>query len=319
MKVLLLIIISFVYSYSGDITRVKNFFEDDNIKCSYETIDGRLDGKYVSYYQCGKKRAEGSFESNCRTGMWTVWDTAGKIIVQRDYSDYLNFNSIIPKTLKKHEYTIQRNEHNYIDYFSINEEMILWSTRIWRTILEKENSLIFNDNKLFNVINNNLIEGNIVAYNPLDDDFRTALTPIPDTSLYSLIGYKIKEDYFFDNERFVIESRIIGICPFAINKENKDTVDLYWIYYPELRKYLAKELIVENGLPKKIKTLDDVFFYHYFYGQIDKQLNAKNIPISSYKKGEEIKKEADSIEINIIETEHSFWIQLSQNESFIKF
>ena len=87
---------------------------------------------------------------------------------------------------------------------------------------------------------------------------------------------------------------------------------MYWVYFPQIRKYLAQEKIQQTGIPAKIKTFDDLFFYRYFYGQIYKESNVYDRPISVYKTGTEIEKEAERIEISLIESEHDIWISFTE-------
>ena len=188
--------------------------------------------------------------------------------------------------------------------------MVEWSTKVWRIVLPKDNPLLFNDNNLFKVINNNILDKKIRAYDAKDDEFQQELQlPLNiETSSFKIIGLKIREDWFFDNERLVSEARVIGLCPVAINKLQGDTVDLYWVYLPDIRKYLAQAEIYQKGLSPKIRTIDDLFFYRYFWGQIYKESNVHDGSISTYNAGREIDKEAERIEMNIIEREHDIWI-----------
>ena len=61
---------------------------------------------------------------------------------------------------------------------------------------------------------------------------------------YEVKKYRIKEEWFFDKQRSVMEVRIIGICP-VIDRKNEDGVytgetSLFWVYFPEARKILSK-------------------------------------------------------------------------------
>lgn len=321
MKRALLILLPFIFlSFIGG-DKVKHSFESQSIKCYYETTQGRIEGNYSSYYTNGKKKAEGKFENNYRIGKWTVWDSTGRVRMQRDYSDAFTFKRLLPAVPKDKvidllnvpQYSIKYNKDGFIEYFKLRERAVLWAKRIWRFVTPNDNKILFEKDKLFSILNKNIFNKNITPYQVTDDEFRNELlvTGI-DTSSIKLIGYKIKEDCFFDNERLVSESRIIGICPVVVNKVKQDTVDLYWVYFPQIRKYLAQEKIQQTGLPAQIKTFDDLFFYRYFYGQIYKESNVYDRPISTYKTDKEIEKEAERIEISLIESEHDIWITLTE-------
>lgn len=295
----------------------KHVFKNTFTHCEYETTSGRLNGNYVSYYTNGKKKAEGMFENNYRTGKWTVWDSTGRIRMQRLYTDPFHFTRIVPpvpkdapiQLLNTSPYEICYNAKGYIHYFPLQERAVLWSKRIWRELKPSENPILFEQNKLFKVIRKGLSEKTLKAYSNKDDEFREELKQIPDTSALQIIGYQIKEDTFFDKDRLVSESRIIGICPIAVNKKTKDTIALYWIYFPELRELLANEQV---QVSKQINSLDDLFFYRYFYGQIYKESNVYDRPVSAYANGLEAIKESERIEMSMIESEHDIWISLAE-------
>jgi len=83
-----------------------------------------------------------------------------------------------------------------------------------------------------------------------------------------LLGIKIREVWYFDIYRFIAEKRIINFVPLIASKNNKDTLDMGTFYFSDLRKVFAKiEIKTEN---KKIKTLDDLFFFRYFSSKIFK-------------------------------------------------
>lgn len=56
--------------------------------------------------------------------------------------------------------------------------------------------------------------------------------------------YWIKEDWYFDKQRSVMEAKIVGICPLAEKISESGEVigvkPLFWIYFPDARPFLAK-------------------------------------------------------------------------------
>ena len=63
--------------------------------------------------------------------------------------------------------------------------------------------------------------------------------------------YRIKEEWFFDKQRSVMEVRIIGICP-VIDRKNEDGVytgetSLFWVYFPEARQILSKAEVFNHS------------------------------------------------------------------------
>lgn len=317
MKRLSVLLLSIVLLYNNS-TAQNHKFENNKINCSYETKYGRMNGLYISYYKNGQKKAEGKFENNCRIGKWTVYDSTGRTRMLREYLAPCNYTQTIfqntaaaPKEMtSSYNYKISYNSYGYIDYFKLDEKMVVWAKRIWRYIAPKDNKIIFENNLLFDLLIRNLAGRQITAYK--DDEFSIIDSIKQDASSYKVICYKIKEDCVLDNVRSLLETRIIGLCPVVINVQKKDTIDLCWLYFPEIRKILAQEKI-NKGNQTYIKTLDDLFFYRDFYGQIYKEGNVYDRPINSYKTSKtEIDKESERIEISIIESEHDFWLDMSK-------
>lgn len=312
-----LIAIFLLFSFVANLNAQKQEHEysDGIIKCIYHKLDGRIDGKYTSYYKNGKMKADGNFKNNYRDGKWTLWDSTGEMLTCRDYKTPFSFELIFSKKLSDtieetgvNKYSLNYNKDGYIDYFTLQEKKVVMSKRVWRFIPIENNPLLFENNILQKIISANIATGNITAYSTNDDEFMIPLKPDEiKTNGDNIIGFKIKEDWFFDKDRMVSESRIIGICPVSSDSLKNSTRDLYWLYFPEIRKYLAGEKLKGNAIPEGITNCDDLFFFRYFSSGIYKESNVYDRKISDYKFGDDINKEAERIEINIIEMEHELW------------
>jgi hypothetical protein len=210
---------------------------------------------------------------------------------------------------------LEYNKDGYIDYFHLKEQVVVWAKRVWRTIEKPNNMILFDNNKLFNILYKNIIDKSIEGIYH-DEDFIKSFTIEEiakiDTQKIQILSYKIYEENVFDTARSIMECRLMSICPVAINKATGDTLDLFWVYYPQIRKALAQEKLSNKICPFKTKTFEDLFFFRGYYGEITKEENAWDRTISAYKKGAEIKKEAEIIEIRIIEAEHNLWIGLTK-------
>jgi len=291
-------------------------FNNDKIKCTYETKDGRMNGSYVSYYKNGQKKAEGKFENNYRKGLWTVSDSTGRIKIQRKYSNPFNYTQTIflksattqKEVTRIYKSNLNYNADGYTDYFEIKEKIAVWTEKIWRYIKPIDNNILFENNMLYNLLLKNISSGQIQVYK---DYYLTKIDTVKlNITAYRPIGYKIVEENIFDSVRSLLETRILGLCPVVINIQTKDTIDLCWLFFPDLRKIFAHEKInISNSA--RIKNLDDLFFYRDFYGEIYKEENAYDRPISSYLTDKkEIAKESERIEISIIEMENDIWLYL---------
>ena len=309
-------------SFGNYLNAQTNHFESEIIKCNYKTNEGKLNGLYVSHYKNGQKKSEGNFENNYRIGKWSVWDSTGELRMVREYKNPFIFKRIVPSVpnnilvdlLNIPQDTLGYNDDNYIAYFPIGESNVIWSKRLWRIISIENNPILFNNNRLFNALNQNILNKNLIAYNTTNDQFREEIDVLNiDTSSLQVIGYRIKEDVFFCKERLIFETRIIGLCPIVFNKIQKDTVDLYWVYFPKARKILAKELIADANIQAKIKSLDDLFFYRYFDSEIYKSGTFNKSPFVPKTKKEK-QKYSERINIGVIEHEHNIWISLTKKE-----
>jgi len=291
---------------------------NEQLNCTYPLNKGRIDGNYVSYYKNGKKRAEGRLEDGCRTGKWSVWDSTGRLRMERDYENAYVYKTMVPAGTKDTaSYRIVRGDDGLLGYFKLREKAVFWSQRIWRNIEKENNEMLFDGDRLFKFYYENLLNGELKGYGTSDDEFKTALglSDIQkiDTHKISIIRYKMKEDAFFDTDRNVYEVRIIGICPVGLNKETGKTEDLFWIYYPNTRKLLAKEAVNDKRHADKIRTLDDLFFYRNFASTIYKQSNVWDKTIAdSWQYKEDQVKEAERIELALIENEHDIWIGMTK-------
>lgn len=314
-------IISLLGLFYLSFKKVSHQFVANGTTIKFEKQQGRFHGNYISYYSNGQKKSEGSFQNNMRAGTWSVWDSTGRLRISRKYENPFVFKRTFPKPpsdeviklLNIPRYTPTYNEQGVIELFPLQERMIVWLRRIWRDIDLENNPIIFDDNRLEKILHKNVFSGTVKAYGPETDTFKSILNPMDiDTTNQKVIRFRVKEELFFDSDRLISETRIIGICPVTINTITNDTMDLYWVYYPELRYQLAKEIIETSGVPKKIKSFDDLFFYRYFYGQISKASNVKDESIADYKSQEEIASEALRIDLKAIENEHDTWIYMSK-------
>lgn len=123
--------------------------------------------------------------------------------------------------------------------------------------------------------------------------------------------YWIKEDWFFDKQRSVMEARIIGICPLVEKvAENGDVVGvrpLFWIYFPELRPYLARAASFNSHNDGERMSYDEVFVKRKFSSYIYKESNVYNRSIAEYKRGTDALLESDDIKEDIFKYESDLW------------
>jgi len=124
--------------------------------------------------------------------------------------------------------------------------------------------------------------------------------------------YEIKEDWFFDRARSVMDVRIIGICP-LVEKFNKETGDflgmmpLFWIYFPEARNVLAKAVAFNPYNQSQRLSFDDIFWKRMFGSYIVKESNVYDRFINEYSTGLDALLESERIKQELFIFEHDLW------------
>lgn len=235
-----------------------------------------------------------------------------------------------------------------IPYTPIREADVMWKRRIWRIIDLREkinlplyypitsdvNGLRSLTNVLYKAVTE---EVSLRVYSASVDDFSVEITPgdvkklteksyekmIPsmlDPSVDTLITITesfspnrvkkilLKEEWFFDRQRSVLDVRILGIS-LLYEQEDKEKGDqpLFWVYFPEARTVLAKYDVFNRKNPMERRSFDDIFWKRQFSSYIIKEENVYDRSINEYKKGLDALLESNRIKEEIIIMEHDLW------------
>ena len=263
------------------------------------------------------------------------------VVVSKD----VNAQSNILDGVYVKEHTIERR---VIPYTYLREADVMWSKRIWRIIdlREKLNhdmyfpiDVIAGRRSLMQVIWDGVTkDGSITAYSDENDgDFTTQMsktdldnkyntwdtTQIEDPGTGELVEkitqrqfipsevkqFRVKEDWFFDRQRSVMDVRIIGIAPVRFYQKNgEERIEtMFWIYYPEARFAFVSAEVYNKGNDAERRTYEDIFWKRRFSSYIYKETNVYNRRINTYMSGLDALLEAEKIKEDIFNMEHDLW------------
>jgi gliding motility associated protien GldN len=136
---------------------------------------------------------------------------------------------------------------------------------------------------------------------PITGTVEKNITKRPKFSPDSVYTFRIKEQMIFDKEASRLFTRIIGIAPIAKQVIGGKSVPriLFWVYYPDIRKSLAKMDVYNPKNASSRMTWEELFEMRYFSSYIikssannpgDKYLNALiKDPLFRLLEGENIK------------------------------
>lgn len=239
-----------------------------------------------------------------------------------------------------------------IPYANVREADVMWSKRVWRVINLKEKfnfplyyptAPIKDRKSLFDVIKDGALkDSTITCFSPTDDEFQVPLSrseieailvswdsthqtenpenpgemiasPIKkEITSEDITKYWIKEDWFFDKQRSVMDVRILGILVVTAKKtENGEDAGgdkpLFWVYFPEIRPVLANQDVYMRHNDAERRSFDDIFWKRMFSSYIVKESNVYDRYIADYTSGISALLESEKIKEDIFEFEHDFW------------
>ena len=237
---------------------------------------------------------------------------------------------------------IAPTEKEVIPYDNVREADVLWQKRIWRIIDSREKmnlpfkyeGIDWKDLKpLIFVLRDAAVSGEITVYQ--EDNFKVVKLPadvakigagndtIPLTDLDGnylkdtvlvrefdptrVSKYRIKEDWFFDEETSTMQVRIIAIAPLYYDDQIQLDLPMFWAHYPTARNVLVKQEVFNPRNDAVRLTWDDLFEMRLFSSYIYKESNVFDRRIQDYLTGTDALRESDRIKQDIFEYEHDVW------------
>lgn len=162
---------------------------------------------------------------------------------------------------------------------------------------EKETIPVFNDDGSF-------------KYD--DDGNQVFLDTVSYYTTREIIKYEMKEDWFFDKQRSVMDVRIIGISPvvYYVDKGTGNvlgTKNLFWLYFPECRYVFQNFFVYNSHNDAQRMSFDDLFWKRDFNSYIHKESNVFDRNISPNWKGVDALLESEKIKGEMFRMEHDLW------------
>jgi gliding motility associated protien GldN len=204
-------------------------------------------------------------------------------------------------------------------YEHLREDDAVYRQRVWRELdINEKMNLPFrykadedNGNQRFiNILLNAIKNGEVTAFNPIDDRFTTPMTLdeigekvagkcdsaqtidwvkdptgskglLKDTTICSefnpdaISKYRIKEEWVFDKESSRMFVRILGVAPVKdyVNEVTGQVMGssaLFWVYYPDMRPVLAKFEAYNSRNFGARMSWEELFESRYFSSYITK-------------------------------------------------
>jgi len=239
-----------------------------------------------------------------------------------------------------------------IPYAYLREADVIWSKRIWRMVVlsEKMNLNLYypvtpnaNRKSLWDLIVGSVKnkENNLTLYSvsPFDYDksFTMPMTKTQgDSALLKIVAvtdsngntsnsgqplespditqYMLKEDWFFDKQRSVMDVRVLGMCPFkkAFDQNGNEipgsSTLMFWIYFPQMRPVLSNAEVFNDKNDAERRTYEDIFWKRMFSSYILQESNVANRKIGDYMKDHlDALLEAEKIKGDMFNLEHDMW------------
>ena len=204
----------------------------------------------------------------------------------------------------------------------VREADIMWSKEVWRTIdlsdrfnfpfyfpIEKRKNQLC----LFDVISKGLIDNEFNAYktdevmegDTLSCDQIKSKIVFRDSMLFYyadefgndstkkklvtdtmngeyIVQYYVRESWFFDKQRSIMDVRIKAICPVKYDMEKGLLIPLFWINYEEARQWLSSFSALNSRNDSEKRSFDELFIKRKFVSTIKKESNLYDREITDY-------------------------------------
>lgn len=166
--------------------------------------------------------------------------------------------------------------------------------------------------KRFEAVPSVLTGEDSVVYDAFTGEETTITQEVQDKSVIlseHIVQYRLKEEWFFDKERSVLDIRILGIAPiiYQATKEGGKYQELFWLYFPHCRFVFNNYFVYNDANDAQWMSFDDVFWKRRFSSVMYKESNVYDRKVESYRTGVDALMEAEKIKEEIRTLEHDVW------------
>jgi gliding motility associated protien GldN len=120
-----------------------------------------------------------------------------------------------------------------------------------------------------------------------------------------IIKYLLKEDWFFDKERSILDVRTIGLAP-VIQGDTAERI-LFWVYFPQARDVLKNYYVYDAKSTVGGNTYDHLFMTRRFNAVVYKESTLYDRKIEDYRFGADALYESEKVKNTIRTFEHDVW------------
>jgi len=270
----------------------------------------------------------------CITIATTVQAQEPETITESTVTDEAPLDDIVERTLNV--------EKRILAYDKPREADLMWEKRIWRVLdlREKMNfPFSYPEEPFAQIVLDNVKNGTFKAYSTVNDKFSIVMTPkeiegkllrmdtvpvfdpetyeesikiVPnEVNVEDFKRIRVKEIWYFDSETSMLNVRILGLAPirdvYDDNGNFKYEDVFFWVYYPHMRKELAKHRVFLEDNDASPITWEDFMEMRYFSSFVYKESNVKDNRIQDYMSGVDALMEGEVIKSNIFNWEHDLW------------
>ena len=254
-------------------------------------------------------------------------------------------NALTPSEIGIQNYDQKQSDNDsFLEFDYIDERDILWSKIVYEKIdlNEKLNfPLLFpvndetyekNRKSLWRILKENIINKRISElYFDRNDNFKDKMsfkdvmevvsftelingvqTPAEELKSIDITAYRIKGMWYFDKRQGEMKYRLLGLMPVGKNlkdDDGKNNTDLFWIWYPSVRKILHEEKVFNDKNNASSISFDQLLVSRRFSSFIYKEDNVYgDRSIKDYKvPGLESILESQRIKKEILDFEQDMW------------